>query len=29
MTTLDEERIKIITDTYEHRKRDVMAKQLP
>lgn len=28
MTTLDEERIKIITDAYEHRKREVMHHQI-
>ena len=28
MTTLDEERIKIITDAYEQRKREVMHHQI-
>ena len=28
MTTLDEERIKIITDAYEHRRREVMHHQI-
>ena len=28
MTTLDEERIKILTDAYEHRKREVMHHQI-
>ena len=28
MSTLDEERIKIITDAYEHRKREVMHHQI-
>ena len=28
MTILDEERIKIITDAYEHRKREVMHHQI-
>ena len=28
MTTLEEERIKIITDAYEHRKREVMHHQI-
>ena len=28
MTNLDEERIKIITDAYEHRKREVMHHQI-
>ena len=28
MTTLDEERIKIITDAYEYRKREVMHHQI-
>lgn len=28
MTTLNEERIKIITDAYEHRKREVMHHQI-
>ena len=27
-TTLNEERIKIITDAYEHRKREVMHHQI-
>jgi cytochrome c551/c552 len=28
MATLDEERIKILTDAYEHRKREVMHHQI-
>ena len=28
MTTLDEERTKILTDAYEHRKREVMHHQI-
>ena len=28
MTTLDEERIKILTDAYEHRQREVMHHQI-
>ena len=28
MTTLDEERMKILTDSYEHRKREVMHHQI-
>ena len=28
MTTLEEERIKILTDAYEHRKREVMHHQI-
>jgi hypothetical protein len=28
MTTLDEERLKILTDAYEHRKREVMHHQI-
>ena len=28
MTALDEERIKILTDAYEHRKREVMHHQI-
>ena len=28
MTALDEERIKIITDAYEHRRREVMHHQI-
>ena len=28
MTTLDEERIKIIADAYEHRRREVMHHQI-
>lgn len=28
MTTLEEERIKILTDAYEHRKREVMHYQI-
>ena len=28
MTTLEEERIKIITDAYEHRRREVMHHQI-
>jgi cytochrome c551/c552 len=28
MTTLDEERLKILTDAYEHRQREVMHHQI-